>query len=608
MKLKVFSLSIMPLLALSSVGVAFASTSKKSIDEVEAYSVRSVPTTIDLNASSDESIRDYYSELSSLDNSEKTGTNLLKNLKPILKNGQQYFSYGERATTAVWQAYEIVDRDWEKSPANEIPGYNANKNIITGYVYGTSNASTGSNPYLHTLYVNRDAENNTRAWGDHSQTNYGINQEHVWAKARGFDDKTKAVGARGDLMHLWSGNGNVNGHYHSNYYFGNVDKSRQYYNAGSDNSYLNGNLKGYSSRFGGNTYVFEPQDSDKGDIARTIFYMAARYNYLSGSDPDGIDASNPNLEIVNDISSWASSGYTSSTTNTGKMGILSDLLEWNRLDPPDEWEIHRNDLLYTNFTNNRNPFIDFPDWAEYIWGDKAGNKYANPNSDTIHSFSTGGEEPPEPQNIPVTGLNLLASATIKVDESIVLSPEVLPRNATNKAVNWYSDDDNIATVDNGKVTGKAVGTVTISATTVDGSFEANCEVEVKAADAIDVASDTLTSEETKITGNSYSAWPNAVTGDSGVIYNGVCAGTYSSIQLRTDTKNDTYSGIITTNSSKNIKKVSVSWNANTASGRTLEVFGKDSAYSSTQELYNQNTCGTSLGTISYGTSTELTIN
>ena len=54
------------------------------------------------------------------------------------------------------------------------------------------------------------------------------------------------------------------------------------------------------------------------------------------------------------------------------MGILQDLLEWNKLDPVDEFEIHRNNLLYRNFSFNRNPFIDFPEWAEYIWGKRKG--------------------------------------------------------------------------------------------------------------------------------------------------------------------------------------------------------------------------------------------
>ena len=75
------------------------------------------------------------------------------------------------------------------------------------------------------------------------------------------------------------------------------------------------------------------------------------------------------------------------------MGILSDLLEWNKLDPVDEYEIHRNNLIYKNFQHNRNPFIDFPEWADYIWGVKVGN-IINPLEDKINE---GGEYVP-PQN------------------------------------------------------------------------------------------------------------------------------------------------------------------------------------------------------------------
>ena len=362
--------------------------------EASSYSVNSVPTTIDCNDLDDTAIRNYYNGLVGKGDSQLSGTNLLKNLKPILKNGQTYYSYGTGATTAVWQAYEIVDRDWKKSPATSISGYNASTKIITGYTYGSSvNGSHGTNPYIHALYVNRNVENQTTAWDDHDQDQWGINQEHVWAKSCGFESKTPAAGARGDLMHLWAGNGKVNGSYHSNYYYGYVDTSRSYNDASEYASTLSGNKKGFSKTLGGTYNVFEPQDADKGDIARALFYMVARYNYLSGSDSDGIDAGNPNLEIVNELNWAPGSSYTSSTSTKGQMGILQDLLEWNRLDPPDEWEIHRNNLCYNNFTHNRNPFIDFPEWAEYIWGKSVDGSYnsastghADPNSDLINKF------------------------------------------------------------------------------------------------------------------------------------------------------------------------------------------------------------------------------
>ena len=456
----------------------------KAFDKVEktdasSYSVNSVPTTIDCNDASSSTIRNYYSSLNNLSSSERQGTNLLKNLKPILKNGQKYYSYGSGATTAVWQVYEIVDRDWEKSPATAISGYDASTKIITGYKYGKSGSDTGMNPYLHALYVNRNVTNQTQAWGNHNQDQWGINQEHVWPKAEGFDDTSKGCGARGDIMHLWAGNGKVNGTYHSNYYYGYVDKSKTYNDASSYASTLSGNLKGYSKTFGGSTTVFEPQDSDKGDIARAIFYMVARYNYYSGSDSDGIDAGNPNLILTQSLSDWTNTGYTCTTTNPGKMGVLQDLLEWNRLDPPDEWEIHRNNLCYNNFTKNRNPFIDFPEWAEYIWGKSTSGSYSSnptgyaiPSNDNINQFGNA-------VTTPTITLNK-TSATLAVNGTVQLTATALGGSGN---VTWTTSNSSRATISASTgntitVTGKATGSATITASY--SGVTATCSITVSA--------------------------------------------------------------------------------------------------------------------------------
>lgn len=465
-----------------------ASLSKKEAKETNSseYSTNTVTKNIDLNDASDSTIRDYYSSLEDLTVSERQGTNLLKNLKPILKDGQKYFAYNDRATTAVWQIYEIVDRDWEKSPASEISGYNPSTNTITNYSYGTSNSNVGSNPYLHALYINRDVDTQTRAWGNHNQDNWGINQEHVWPKSCGFNDDTKGTGARGDLMHLWAGNGKVNGDYHNNYFYGYVDTNLSYKDAKdetNDNSYshLAGNLRGKSKTLGSSYTVFEPQDSDKGDIARAIFYMAARYNYLSGSDSDGIDAGNPNLEIINQV--VTNSAYTSSTSTTGKMGILQDLLEWNRIDPPDSWEIHRNNLLFNNFTNNRNPFIDYPEWAEFIWGkSEDGNYsssvtgYAKPNTDTINDFDSGATPSVESISVAPTSIELDLNGT----KTQQLTATVNAVGGASQSVTWSSSKSTVATVSSsGLVTAKKVGTATIKATSAfDSSKYAECSVTV----------------------------------------------------------------------------------------------------------------------------------
>lgn len=353
--------------ALSLVGVSFALQGHPSL-EVSAYAVADLPTTIDLNDNTAEEIRSYYSGLNSLSESERMGTNLLKNLKPILAKNQKYYSYD--SNTKIWQMYEIADRDWEKSPASETTygTYDPGTNIITGYQYGKSASDAKNNPYVHALYNNRDLDNEARAWGNHNQDGWGINQEHIWAKSHGFDTKgsDSTGGARGDPMHLWAGNGWAN-HEHSNNFFAFVDKTRSYSDAGTKYKTAYGNFTGYSKNVGGSEKVFEPQDSDKGDIARAIFYMAARYNYYSGSDTAPIDGNNPNLVLLNDLSENSRTG-TSSATQPFGMGLLCDLLAWNKIDPVDDYEIHRNNLLYKNYTNNRNPFIDFPEWADAIWG------------------------------------------------------------------------------------------------------------------------------------------------------------------------------------------------------------------------------------------------
>ena len=464
-----------------------------SFKKVNAYTTSSLPTTIDLNDPTTSEIRNYYSNLNILSSSEKTGTNLLKNLKPILKNGQKYYAYDSSST--IWNIYEIADRDWDLSPASStVYGtYNSSTNTITDYEYG-SNSDNKNNPYVHSLYTNRNVTNEAKAWGDHSQTNWGINREHVWPKSQGFDGEGDG-GARGDPMHLISGNGYAN-NIHSNYFYGYVDTDQTYTDCGSKYEYLGGNLRGISKTIGSGT-VFEPQDSDKGDIARAIFYMVARYNYLSGSDADGIDENNPNLQLVED--SYMSSSYTSSTTNPGKMGIISDLLEWNRLDKPDAFEIHRNNLLFKNFTNNRNPFIDFPEWADYIWGDKAGTVSANPQSDTLNDFG-GGSTPSD-----YVTLNK-SSVTMTVGDT-----ETLTANA-NSSVNWSSSNTSVVTVNNGTLTAVSAGTATITATC--GTASATCSVTVNAAPIIVTSDYSLTSGSPFINGCAYKMYQD----NSGVVY------------------------------------------------------------------------------------------
>lgn len=116
-------------------------------------------------------------------------------------------------------------------------------------------------------------------------------------------------------------------------------------------------------------------------------------------------------------------------------------------------------------------------------------------------------------------------------------------------------------------------------------------------------SDVLTLATTGVSGSSYTDWSGKKL-NSTAVYAGQSAGSNSSIQLRSKNSN---SGIITTASGGKVSKVAVVWNSNTESGRTLDIYGKNTAYSSAADLYDNSAKGTKLGSIVCGTSTELTV-
>lgn len=130
------------------------------------------------------------------------------------------------------------------------------------------------------------------------------------------------------------------------------------------------------------------------------------------------------------------------------------------------------------------------------------------------------------------------------------------------------------------------------------------QVQRKAHEQAGSVSDELDRAFTEITDTSYSSWSGKAAPSSSAVYAGNSAGGNDSIQLRSSNNN---SGIVSTTSGGTLTKVTVTWNGNTQNGRTLNIYGKNTAYSQATDLYNANNQGTLLGTIVYGTSTELTI-
>lgn len=61
-----------------------------------------------------------------------------------------------------------------------------------------------------------------------------------------------------------------------------------------------------------------------------------------------------------------------------KVCYLATLLNWHKNDPPDDFEMNRNNVVYS-WQNNRNPFIDMPDLANIYGENKIGETWQNPS-------------------------------------------------------------------------------------------------------------------------------------------------------------------------------------------------------------------------------------
>ncbi len=102
--------------------------------------------------------------------------------------------------------------------------------------------------------------------------------------------------------------------------------------------------------------------------------------------------------------------------------------------------------------------------------------------------------------------------------------------------------------------------------------------------------------------SSYSNW-SGKTATSSAVYAGHSTGGTSKIQINADNPK----GIVSTTSGGRVSKVTLVWDNSTSSGRTVQVYGSNTAYTSSSDLFDNSKKGTLLGTIVYGTSTELNV-
>lgn len=193
-----------------------------------------------------------------------------------------------------------------------------------------SDNPTGADPYTFNY--------STDKCGSYSKEGDCFNREHSFPQSW-FNSSSPMVS---DAYHIYPTDGKVNG-MRSNYPYGEVGTASF--------TSMNGSKLGTSKSPGYSSTVFEPIDEYKGDVARSTLYMVTRYENL--------------------VAGWQGNGNADNILNGTKYPALDQwelnvLIKWHNQDPVSQKEIDRNNGIYA-YQNNRNPFIDHPEYVAAIW-------------------------------------------------------------------------------------------------------------------------------------------------------------------------------------------------------------------------------------------------
>ena len=273
------------------------------------------------------------------------------------------------------------------TPAASLPAYyedlqgKSGKSLFDAvHVVAKEGYSSLSYSGLWTAYKTTDLYDNGKVWDMYSDCSwtYGsdqcgtysnecdcYNREHSIPKSW-FGQKNEQSNTPGtDIFHIVPTDGKVNG-MRSNYAFGEVSSASYTYDGAKLGSAKNITITG-GNTIAGNTgtsiscsgTVFEPRDEYKGDFARGYFGTMIKWangDYTAFTTGDG--------------GKIFSTNYSNGAFGLTKYGVAL-LMKWHRQDPVSQKEIDRNNGIQQT-QGNRNPFIDYPYLAEYIWGEKAG--------------------------------------------------------------------------------------------------------------------------------------------------------------------------------------------------------------------------------------------
>ena len=340
--------------------------------------------------------------------------------------------------------------DFRDKLANLITTTHTNYTSYAGLAnaYKTTDAVPNKSGYITWFYTGTEVKFSGFG-GSGGQTN----REHVWPKDGGSAfSETSECGS--DAHHLRPTECNLNSTRGSKS-FGEVEQSTQnVVNQNKSASYGDGTADSLCYTSGS---FFYPAAGYRGATARILMYVQTRWGNKF------------NLQFVD--------GAGHSKT----IGDFKTLMKWHLEELPTQEEINRNQAVY-EIQGNRNPFIDHPEYAAYIYSE-AGSYYANNGTTMANEVNAllannnpyGGQTNVEPTKLTLDEY----SCTLEVGQSRALTLGVVPANG-NKSVTWESKNNSVATVDqNGKITAVSTGTATIAAVSkVNANVAAYCVVTV----------------------------------------------------------------------------------------------------------------------------------
>lgn len=272
----------------------------------------------------------------------------------------------------------------------------------------------------------------------------GMNIEHSFPKSWWGGDKNNAYK---DLFNLYPSDGDANSA-KSNYPMGKV----------TNPTLLDDYEKVGTGDAGGTTIrLCEPNDTWKGDFCRSYFYMATIYQNLTwtgaGSSTTGGGLQSLENNTWPTLKEWAYTLY----------------LEWTRNDRFHDYEVDRNNAVYA-IQGNRNLFVDFPELAEYVWGDSIDVAF-NPNTSLTSAsddprftvYQAGNYEQGQSGGGETTQVAIAPTLTASASFTSE-SYEVTITNRETGATVYYTTDGSEPTTTSTSFTGESK-TLTITATT-----------------------------------------------------------------------------------------------------------------------------------------------